>query len=74
MNVILRIPVDIPEKTLDEIAKKAVENLVNDERDIVQVVRCKDCIYWGKCDACVFFGNKIFEDDFCSRGVRRENQ
>ena len=71
MNVIVKLPVEIPEETIAELAKQTAGHLVNDDRDLVPVVRCKDCIYWGKCYACVFFGDRLFEDDFCSRGERK---
>ena len=41
------------------------------------IVRCKDCKYWedGYCDDSLIEGleRKVsrFEDDFCSRGVKR---
>lgn len=74
MQVILKIPADIPEKTLNELAKRAAEELVNDERDIVQVVRCKDCRRWRRFSStCSFHGDAYFdEDDYCSRGERRD--
>lgn len=71
MQVILKIPADIPEKTLNEIAKRAAEALVNDDRDIVQVVRCKDCKYRNRAFTCMFHGEPFDDDDFCSKGVRR---
>ena len=74
MTVIVKIPVEIPEDTIAELAKRAAEAMVKTDPDIVSIVRCKDCIYWGKCLACKFFGDRVFEDDFCSRGVRREKQ
>lgn len=76
MNVIVKIPVEIPEDTIAELAKKAADQLVNDERDLVNVVRCNDCRNWDYSLAiCRFHGDTNFdEDDFCSRGDRRENQ
>lgn len=43
--------------------------------DVVEVVRCKECIYWNRnyCHNTMrYYGTKIFiqEDDFCSRGER----
>lgn len=73
MNVILKIPADIPEKTLNELAKRAAEALVNDDRDIVQVVRCKDCKYRNRAFTCMFHGEPFDDDDFCSKGVRRDD-
>ncbi len=49
--------------------------------DTVEVVRCKDCIHYlpyqkpvefdGRCTAC---RGDTDEDEFCSRGVRREQK
>lgn len=71
MNVIVKLPVEIPEGTIAELAKRAADQLVNDERDLVPVVRCKDCKYQGQLYACLFFGDAFFEDDFCSKGERK---
>lgn len=48
--------------------------------DVVEVVRCKDCIYYephgrlGKCTSKRHLGIKLIKkpDDFCSQGERRE--
>ena len=47
--------------------------------DVVEVVRCKDCVYWEKGKDyepyCNHFGNMMAdttETDFCSYGERRE--
>ena len=49
--------------------------------DAVEVVRCKDCNYFGGHGACHahaadVYGTPIFvrEDDFCSYGERREGE
>jgi len=73
MNVIVKLPVEIPEETIAELAKRAAENLVNDERDLVPVVRCKDCKYQGTIYTCMFCGCQLTDDDFCSKGVRRDD-
>ena len=73
MNIIVKLPVEIPEKTLNEIAKRAAEELVNDDRDIVQVVRCKDCKYRNRAFTCMFHGEPFDDDDFCSKGERRND-
>lgn len=47
---------------------------------LVEVVRCKDCIWYGHEPCCPFArsglidieGKLPYEDDFCSRGERRE--
>lgn len=48
--------------------------------DVVEVVRCKDCKYYGAShikDGCVCFLDagmcEAEPDDFCSRGVRKED-
>lgn len=47
--------------------------------DVVEVVRCKDCIYWDKRTVnnkgfiiCAASGMEIHTEDFCSYGERRE--
>ena len=71
MNVIVKLPVEIPEETIAELAKQTAGQLVNDDRDLVPVVRCRDCKYQGKLYACMFYKDKLFEDDFCSKGERK---
>lgn len=71
MNVIVKLPVEIPEETLAELAKQAADQLVNDERDLVPVVRCKDCKYRNVNYVCTFQSEPFMDDDFCSKGVRR---
>lgn len=77
MNVIVKLPVEIPEETIAEFAKQAADQFVNDERDLVPVVRCKDCKYLGIKD----FGYGYCKnnmcgvgrpDDYCSRGIKKE--
>ncbi len=71
MNVIVKLPVEIPEKTIAELAKRAADQLVNDERDLVPVVRCRDCKYHGILYTCMFHGEIFTGDDFCSKGERK---
>lgn len=75
MNVIVKLPVEIPEETIAELAKQAADQMVNDERDLVPVVRCKDCRSWDRfLSICRFHGDAYFdEDDFCSRAERRND-
>lgn len=61
----------LPEETIAELAKRAAENLVNDERDLVPVVRCKDCKHLGSAFACMFYGEVFTKDDFCSKGEKK---
>lgn len=49
--------------------------------DAVEVVRCKDCIYWEKATAnkkgfliCPASGMEIMAHDFCSYGEKRDNE
>ena len=54
------------------------------EIDAVPVVRCKDCKHWsrnihvnkehGLCRTLSFIGITMHENDFCSRGERKENE
>ena len=49
--------------------------------DVVEAVRCKDCIYWdcysgedyhkGDCTELVGLDSCMYEDDFCSYGKRK---
>ncbi len=81
MNVIVKLPVEIPEETIAELAKRAAENLVNDERDLVPVVRCRDCAFYNSGGRCVLekeYRNKKYHhemrgDNFCSRAERRDD-
>ena len=48
--------------------------------DVVEVVRCKDCIYWDKRTVnnkgfiiCAASGMEIHTEDFCSYGERKGN-
>lgn len=49
--------------------------------DVVEVVRCKDCVYWdgrgydGRCEAPVNGLIREYSnyDDYCSYGERKEN-
>ena len=70
MNVIVKLPVEIPEETIAEFAKRAADQYVNEQRDLVPVVRCRDCKNNGIFYACMFHGEMFTEDDFCSKGER----
>ncbi len=70
MNVIVKLPVEIPDETIAELAKRAADQLVNDERDLVSVVRCRDCKFRGKF-SCNFQGIPFDDDDYCSKGGRK---
>ena len=71
MNVIVKLPVEIPEETIAELAKQAAEQLVNDERDLVPVVRCRECKFRGQLFLCNFQGIPFGDDDYCSKGERK---
>ena len=73
MNVIVKLPVEIPEETINELAKRAAEELVNDERDLVAVVRCKDCRHC-KNLYCYLMGFEAKDEDFCSYGKERDGK
>lgn len=80
MNVIVKLPVEIPEETLNELAKRTAEELANDERDLVVVVRCKDCRHCKyldityDCCCCLRTGILVEEEDFCSYGEECETK
>lgn len=75
MNIIVKLPVEIPEETINELAKRAAEELVNDERDLVAVVRCEDCRHFDRSLAiCEFHGDLVCPDDYCSRGIKKERE
>lgn len=42
--------------------------------DVVEVLRCKDCKFFfrGKMCCCEEFGGIVTEEDFCSRGERKD--
>lgn len=78
-----RLPVDghIAE-CIDDCAKMA-KQIINDAPtvDAVEVVRCKDCKYWGYVVGCGHYcecnANQMadtVEDDFCSYGERIEGE
>lgn len=54
------------------VAAKMVENIP--VADVVEVVRCKDCVSFckGKCDNLLGLPNP-YPDSFCSFGERKEN-
>ena len=43
--------------------------------DVVEVVRCKDCVYYEPCeggkDFCCWYVSAVVKNDFCSYGERR---
>ena len=44
--------------------------------DVVEVVRCRDCKYWGNDIECPLMSMADFteDDEFCSCGERRKNE
>lgn len=81
MNVIVKLPVEIPEDTIAELAKQAADQLVNDNSDLVPVVRCRDCVFYNSGGRCALerrIGHRkhIHEmrgGDFCSLAERRDD-
>lgn len=72
VDVIVKYPYDIAGKTATAI--KMIEDLPS--ADVVEVVRCKDCVHYQK-GGCNHFGYYTYtpdvdENDFCSYGERRE--
>lgn len=76
VDVIVKYPYDIAGKTATAI--KMIEDLPS--ADVVEVVRCKDCVHWGGvtygfvCRKLSGIDTKISmgADRFCSYGERRE--
>ena len=61
--------------SLDDDLKDSDELFVGNVRDGEQLIRCKDCKYWGA--DCYRYGCKyatgvMFENDYCSRAERKE--
>jgi len=80
-------PTDIPFMSDDELIENGLKKPykkpeIIDSKDLVPVVRCRDCKYWkptmpskgivGICDDMNHFGRLWKPDDFCSYGERRE--
>lgn len=64
-----------PEETFPEVGGCSA---FTEKGDLVEVVRCKDCIHYQK-GYCNHFGYysyapEVDEDDFCSCGERREGE
>ena len=53
------------------IVKSALEKVPT--VDAVEVVRCKDCNFYGRNKRCVMNGLYITGSDFCSYGERKED-
>ena len=85
MKVTVKLPIEIPEKTISELIQISAERLATDDEDIfkdgrktISVVRCKDCKWfnYSRPNFCHFFGaffGGMKEDDFCSRAERRND-
>lgn len=62
---------DVAMKQLEEYG---IPFCTNKDKDMVKVVRCKDC-YHAEDDIthmfCVYFHHKVYEDDYCSNAVER---
>ena len=41
--------------------------------DVVEVVRCKDCKFYGNGDCSVQSVRSMYPNDYCSYGIRKEN-
>lgn len=80
MKVTVKLPIEIPEKTIGELIQISAERLATGDEDIfkdgrtvISVVRCKDCKYRNRAFTCMFHGEPFDDDDFCSKGVRRDD-
>lgn len=50
-----------------------IENFKKENPDFVEVVRCKDCVAWDAC-FCILFKKPVWKKDYCSKGVRRNDE
>ena len=72
-------PTDIPFMSDEELIENGLKKPykkpeIIDSKDLVPVVRCKDCeFYIGKRRRCGLKNIRMSEDDFCSYGERRED-
>ena len=41
--------------------------------DVVEVVKCKDCKFYGNGDCSVQSVRSMYPNDYCSYGIRKEN-
>ncbi len=75
-------PTDIPFMSDDELIENGLKKPykkpeIIDSKDLVPVVRCRECEYWNNGNVIVgcywdIDGGQPEEMDFCSRGERRE--
>lgn len=50
---------------------KRIENFPTE--DVIEVVRCKDCKFYGNGDCSVQSVRSVYPNDYCSYGIRKEN-
>ena len=50
---------------------KRIEEFPTEE--VVEVVRCKDCKFYGNGDCSVQSVRSMYPNDYCSYGIRKEN-
>lgn len=74
MSMIVKLPVEVPDRILDALAELVAKKMAGDERYIVDIVRCKDCKYRNRAFTCMFHGKPLNGNDFCSKGVRRDDE
>ena len=79
-RLIIPTNVTIAEENMIHLAKKLVER--QPTADVVDVVRCGDCVNWQKdwsvdlygSHYCPHMDTRTMEDDYCSYGERREDE
>ena len=74
---------DEPTYLVNQVVHKKLQKILSDAptADAVEVVRCKDCLYWEKGKDfepyCNHFGNVMTDtnaDDYCSYGARKKGE
>lgn len=81
---LIKWQIQISTGTLDYKSKKILNNIINgdfsdfeEEKDLVEVVRCKDCKHWqdGNVGLGCYWDTNYpqKEDDFCSHGEKSDD-
>lgn len=57
----------------DDIAEAKKRILRISAEDVVPVVRCRDCTHYNGYQYCLYFGEDVQADEFCSKAMRESN-
>jgi hypothetical protein len=80
MKLTIPLQIEVDDKNLEN----AIDKYMKENPDVVEVVRCKDCVWWearmygdtvGRCEnpRNGLVSEYTDDGDFCSYGERREN-